>query len=191
MTYGATSFHGPSPLRLTRPGVDLALATRLEPRRLGAVAVGAEPRGYQMTVPHASHRGSSSRPSAVADQYSAVSTDRRRRRSPAGRRSCVLLAEDQRRAAHAGGERAAGAVHERDAAQSGTCTAGCASPRSWRTASITFVMPPRLVGWLLHSPPPSVLNGSRRAAPRARRRRRSARPRPSRRSRDPRSSRAP
>ena len=23
-----------------------------------------------------------------------------------------------------------------------------------------LVMPPRLVGWLLHSPPPSVLNGS-------------------------------
>ena len=43
---------------------------------------------------------------------------------------------------------------------SGTCTAGCASPRNWRTASITFVMPPRLVGWLLHKPPPSVLNGS-------------------------------
>src|SRR5262245_37091180 len=41
-----------------------------------------------------------------------------------------------------------------------TCTAGCASPRNWRTASITFVMPPRLAGWLLHSPPPSVLNGS-------------------------------
>src|SRR5207302_8231879 len=28
--------------------------------------------------------------------------------------------------------------------QSGTCTATCASPRSWRTASITLVMPPRL-----------------------------------------------
>src|SRR6266478_773229 len=41
-----------------------------------------------------------------------------------------------------------------------TCTAGCASPRNWRTASITLVMPPRLAGWLLHSPPPSVLNGS-------------------------------
>ena len=41
-----------------------------------------------------------------------------------------------------------------------TCTAGCASPRSWRTASMTLVMPPRLAGWLLHSPPPSVLNGS-------------------------------
>ena len=41
-----------------------------------------------------------------------------------------------------------------------TCTAGCASPRSWRTASITLVMPPRLAGWLLHRPPPSVLNGS-------------------------------
>ena len=44
--------------------------------------------------------------------------------------------------------------------QFGTCTSGCASPRSWRTASITLVMPPRLAGWLLHSPPPSVLNGS-------------------------------
>src|SRR3954468_7350359 len=44
--------------------------------------------------------------------------------------------------------------------QSGTCTAGCASPRNWRTASIPLVMPPRLVGWLLHKPPPSVLNGS-------------------------------
>src|SRR5262249_18478854 len=41
-----------------------------------------------------------------------------------------------------------------------TCTAGCASPRSWRTASITLVMPPRLAGWLLQSPPPSVLKGS-------------------------------
>src|SRR5271166_5763690 len=41
-----------------------------------------------------------------------------------------------------------------------TCTAGCASPRSWRTASTTFVRPPRLAGWLLHSPPPSVLNGN-------------------------------
>src|SRR4029077_16918729 len=27
-----------------------------------------------------------------------------------------------------------------------TWTAGCASPRSWRTASITLVMPPRLAG---------------------------------------------
>ena len=44
--------------------------------------------------------------------------------------------------------------------QLGTCTLGCASPRSWRTASITLVMPPRLVGWLLQRPPPSVLNGS-------------------------------
>src|SRR5712691_2518588 len=42
-----------------------------------------------------------------------------------------------------------------------TCTLGCASPRSWRTASMTFVMPPRLAGWLLQSPPPSVLKGSR------------------------------
>src|ERR1700733_2107132 len=41
-----------------------------------------------------------------------------------------------------------------------TCTAGCASPRNCRTASITLVMPPRLDGWLLHKPPPSVLNGS-------------------------------
>src|SRR5215471_8974018 len=41
-----------------------------------------------------------------------------------------------------------------------TCTAGCASPRNWRTASTTLVSPPRLAGWLLHSPPPSVLNGS-------------------------------
>ena len=45
-------------------------------------------------------------------------------------------------------------------AQSGTWTAGCASPRSWRTASITLVMPPRLPGWLEHRPPPSVLKGS-------------------------------
>ena len=29
-----------------------------------------------------------------------------------------------------------------------------------RTASMIFVMPPRLPGWLLQSPPPSVLNGS-------------------------------
>src|SRR4051794_35770643 len=35
--------------------------------------------------------------------------------------------------------------------QLATCTLGCASPRSWRTASITLVMPPRLVGWLLQS----------------------------------------
>ena len=41
-----------------------------------------------------------------------------------------------------------------------TCTAGWASPRSWRTASRTLVRPPRLPGWLLHRPPPSVLNGS-------------------------------
>src|SRR5207253_10055622 len=41
-----------------------------------------------------------------------------------------------------------------------TCTAGCASPRSWRTASRTLVSPPRFEGWLLHKPPPSVLNGS-------------------------------
>src|SRR5688572_16595271 len=40
-----------------------------------------------------------------------------------------------------------------------TCTFGCASPRSCRTASMIFVMPPRLLGWLLHSPPPSVLTG--------------------------------
>src|SRR5215469_2004111 len=44
--------------------------------------------------------------------------------------------------------------------QSGTCTAPLASPRSCRTASITFVIPPRFTGWLLHSPPPSVLKGS-------------------------------
>src|SRR5690606_32460586 len=42
----------------------------------------------------------------------------------------------------------------------GTCTSGCASPRSWRTASMIFVMPPRLAGWLLQRPPPSVLNAS-------------------------------
>lgn len=41
-----------------------------------------------------------------------------------------------------------------------TCTLGWASPRSWRTASIILVMPPRLAGWLLHRPPPSVLKGS-------------------------------
>src|SRR6185437_6025796 len=44
--------------------------------------------------------------------------------------------------------------------QSGTCTGALASPRSWRTASITFVIPPRFTGWLLQRPPPSVLNGS-------------------------------
>src|SRR6266481_5050568 len=44
--------------------------------------------------------------------------------------------------------------------QFGTCTFGCASPRSWRTASMILVMPPRLTGWLLQRPPPSVLNGS-------------------------------
>src|SRR5262249_39153373 len=41
-----------------------------------------------------------------------------------------------------------------------TCTAGCASPRNWRTASTTLVRPPRLDGWLLQSPPPSVLKGN-------------------------------
>ncbi len=41
-----------------------------------------------------------------------------------------------------------------------TCTCGCASPRNCRTASMTLVMPPRLAGWLLHKPPPSVLTGS-------------------------------
>src|SRR5262245_21359015 len=41
-----------------------------------------------------------------------------------------------------------------------TCTFGCASPRAWRTASMTLVMPPRLPGWFEHSPPPSVLKGS-------------------------------
>ena len=41
-----------------------------------------------------------------------------------------------------------------------TCTAGCASPRSCRTASTTLVRPPRFAGWLLQSPPPSVLKGS-------------------------------
>src|SRR6202012_686708 len=41
-----------------------------------------------------------------------------------------------------------------------TCTFGCASPRNCRTASRILVMPPRLTGWLLHRPPPSVLNGS-------------------------------
>src|SRR3984957_6112764 len=44
--------------------------------------------------------------------------------------------------------------------QFGTCTFGCASPRNCRTASMILVMPPRLTGWLLHKPPPSVLNGS-------------------------------
>src|SRR3954454_20497548 len=44
--------------------------------------------------------------------------------------------------------------------QFGTCTFGCASPRNCRTASRILVMPPRLTGWLLHRPPPSVLNGS-------------------------------
>ena len=47
------------------------------------------------------------------------------------------------------GEIAVGDLHRR-----------CASPRSCRTASMTLVMPPRFAGWLLHSPPPSVLNGS-------------------------------
>src|SRR6266702_3154317 len=41
-----------------------------------------------------------------------------------------------------------------------TCTFGCASPRNCRTASMILVMPPRLTGWLLQSPPPSVLNGN-------------------------------
>src|SRR4029079_3825004 len=41
-----------------------------------------------------------------------------------------------------------------------TCTAGCASPRSCRTASSTFGRPPRFDGWLLQRPPPSVLNGN-------------------------------
>src|SRR5690606_4379000 len=40
-----------------------------------------------------------------------------------------------------------------------TCTVGCASPRNWRTVSITLVMPPRCAGWLLHQPPPSVFTG--------------------------------
>src|SRR5882724_3096427 len=44
--------------------------------------------------------------------------------------------------------------------QFGTCTLGCACPRNCRTASMILVMPPRLTGWLLQSPPPSVLNGS-------------------------------
>src|SRR5690606_13179138 len=41
-----------------------------------------------------------------------------------------------------------------------TWTAGCASPRICRTASRTLVRPPRLPGWLLQRPPPSVLKGS-------------------------------
>src|SRR6185437_12915386 len=41
-----------------------------------------------------------------------------------------------------------------------TCTAGWASPRNCRTASMILVMPPRLAGWLEQSPPPSVLKGS-------------------------------
>src|SRR5208283_4286246 len=41
-----------------------------------------------------------------------------------------------------------------------TWTAGCASPRNWRTASTTLVSPPRLDGWLLQRPPPSVLKGN-------------------------------
>src|SRR6266498_5934450 len=44
--------------------------------------------------------------------------------------------------------------------QSGTWTSSAASPRSWRTASMVRIMPPRESGWLLHRPPPSVLNGS-------------------------------
>src|SRR5690606_9587470 len=48
----------------------------------------------------------------------------------------------------------------RTRSQLGTCTFGCASPRAWRTASSTLVRPPRLDGWLLQSPPPSVLKGS-------------------------------
>jgi hypothetical protein len=75
--------------------------------------------------------------------------------------------------------------------QFGTCTAGCASPRSWRTASMTLVMPPRLAGWLLHRPPPSVLTGSGRRRRSGCRRRRSARPRPWRRSPGPRAAAAP
>ena len=42
----------------------------------------------------------------------------------------------------------------------GTCSSGCASPRSCRTASIVRIMPPRMSGWLFDSPPPSVLSGS-------------------------------
>src|SRR3546814_4352939 len=48
----------------------------------------------------------------------------------------------------------------RASAQLGTCTAGWASPRNCLTASMIFVIPPRLAGWLLHRPPPSVLKGS-------------------------------
>src|SRR5579864_606196 len=44
--------------------------------------------------------------------------------------------------------------------QFGTWTLGWASPRNCRTASMIFVMPPRLTGWLLHKPPPSVLKGN-------------------------------
>src|SRR5690606_37662387 len=58
-------------------------------------------------------------------------------------------------------ERAPPVPWARASSQPGTCTAGCASPRSWRTASIAFVMPPRFPGWLLQSPPPSVLKGRR------------------------------
>src|SRR6266542_6258226 len=43
--------------------------------------------------------------------------------------------------------------------QLGTCTFGCASWRTCRTPSSTFIMPP-MPGWLLHNPPPSVLTGS-------------------------------
>ena len=42
----------------------------------------------------------------------------------------------------------------------GTGPSGCASPRSWRTASIVRIMPPRMSGWLFESPPPSVFSGS-------------------------------
>src|SRR5581483_10403705 len=34
-----------------------------------------------------------------------------------------------------------------------TWTFGCASPRSWRTASMILVWPPRLTGWFLHTLP--------------------------------------
>src|SRR6266545_3902431 len=44
--------------------------------------------------------------------------------------------------------------------QLGTCTSGFDSPRNCRTASRILVIPPRLAGWLLHNPPPSVLKGS-------------------------------
>ena len=57
-------------------------------------------------------------------------------------------------------EQAARAVRQRQLAARHLHLGGCASPRSWRTASITLVMPPRLAGWLLQSPPPSVLKGS-------------------------------